>query len=155
MLSSHLSTPRPTTPPLAGGKGCLFPLLISLFVRSGFYLKKDFFFFIPLALAENQLGQSGCAQCRLMAWSPSKQPDVLAFTCGWSSTSVMSSLCDSRGCPLLAGSAVRTWLAWLVVCNHGFYGAPRGQSGRLDRAQIRSVPKSTPPPGQLPRLVLL
>lgn len=50
-----------------------------------------------------------------MAWSPSKLPDVLASTCGWPSTSVMSSLCDSRGCPLLAGSAIHTWLACLVL----------------------------------------
>lgn len=76
-----------------------------------------------------------------MAWSRSKLPDALAFTCGWPSTSVMSALCDSQGSPLLAGSAVHTWLACLVVWNHSFYCTPWSQSGRLDRAQIFTEPK--------------
>lgn len=155
MLSSHLPTPHPTTLPLVG---CLFSLaIISLFVGLGIYFKKKFilFYFIPLALAENQLGQSDGAQCWLMAWSPSKLPDVLALTCGWSSTSVMPPLYDSRGCPLLAGSAVHTWLAGLVVCNCSFYGAPQGRSGRLDRAQICSVPEPAQPAGPLARVLVL
>lgn len=112
------------------------------------------FFLILLALAENQLGRSDCAPCWLMAWSHSKLPDALAFACGWSSTSVMSSLCDSQGSPLLAGSAVHTWLACLVW-DHSFYCAPRSQTGRLDRAQILTEPEPRQPPGLLARLVLL
>lgn len=156
MLGSHLPTPHPTTLPLVG---CLFFSCCNLsFCWIGYLFKKkktQFFFKIPLALAENQLGQSGDAQCWLMSWSPSKLPDVLALTCGWSSTSVMSPLCDSRGCPLLAGSAVHTWLAGLVVGNRGFYGASRGWSGRLGRAQICSVREPTRPPGPLARALVL
>lgn len=41
-------------------------------------------------------------------------------------------------------------LGWLVLSAIAvFNGAPRGQSGCLDRAQIYSVPEPTQPPGHL------
>lgn len=143
--------PVPTCPPIQAHStivlpftACLPLLLIPLFVRLGFYF---YLFLILLALAEKQLRQSGRTQCWLMAWSHSKLPDALAFIRGWSLTSVMSSLCDSRGPPLLAGWAVHTWLDCLVVWNHSFYCAPRSQSACLDGAQILSAPQPTQPLG--------
>lgn len=125
-------------------------MLISLFVRLGFYL---FIFPILLALAGNQLRESYCAQHRLMAWSRSKLPDALAFTRGWSLTSVMPSLCDTPGSPL-ASSAVCTWLACLDA-NGSLYCAPRSPSGCLHGSQTFSVTELAQPRGQLTCLLFL
>lgn len=82
-----------------------------------------------------------------MAWSHSKPPHALAFARGWSLTSVMPALCGSPGSPLLAGSAVHTWLACLVVANDSFYCAPGSRSGCLDGAQ--TFPEPAQPSGQV------
>lgn len=59
-----------------------------------------------------------------MAWSRSRPPTASARTCGWSAASVISSLCGSQGSLLLTSSAVHTWLACLVVCDHGPHADP-------------------------------
>ena len=130
--------------------GKSFLLLISLFVRLGFYL---FIFLILLALAGNQLWESHCAQHRLMAWSRSRLPDALALPRGWSLTSVMPSLCDTPGSPL-ASSAVCSWLACLAA-NGSSYWAPWSPSGCLHGAQTFSVTELAQPWGQLTCLLLL
>lgn len=81
----------PLSSPLPPFVGFLSLLSVSLFVKSGFLF---LFFFFELLL-KISLGQRDCARCWLTAWSRSKLPDALAFACGWSSTSVMSPLCDS------------------------------------------------------------
>lgn len=131
-LTSELAPP----PPCSSWATSL--LLISFF---GLRFYSFLIFCILSALAGNQLGQSDCAQRWLMAWSRAKLPDALAFTCGWSLTTVTPSFCDSPGSSLPAGSALRTWLACLVVANGRFYRAAQSPSGCLNGSETFSVPE--------------